>query len=297
MYNINEETFEELRKLDSARKNKFNDTLESLLSSDEHFKSLYIEKRKNIGLYLRTGNPQYNTNINNIIKELANYAKSKGYDIQSTTYTPICSECEDLGTKKDGSLCNCFYTLRKNLTLKRYPMLNVPNLDRIDTSIYDSKNLINNKKIIKLMDYFLNDNKYSLIVLYGKPGVGKSYLAYSAGNTYASNNIVSVIPAIDTTSLFKFDFKTNRIYGEEELYFPDLLIIDDLGSEHYFDNINDTGLLQLLEIRKNNKTIITSNLNPAQIEARYHQRIYSRLTSSSCLIIEMSSDKDLRSKK
>ncbi|MCR4662151.1 MAG: ATP-binding protein [Clostridia bacterium] len=297
MLDFNNKTLNELKRIDDNNRLAFNLTRDKLLETDEKFNSLYCEKNRNISLFLKTGDEKYNEKIQSIIKDIEDYCAFKHYENTTSSYVPKCNKCNDLGIKEaDGKYCECFYKMRKQLILDTFPMLNVTPLSKVDTSIYEKSDEANNKKIIKVLNLLLTTDKYSVITIFGKPGIGKSYLAYASGNEYLNYGTVSVVPAIDTTSLFKFDFKTNRISGEDDLYEPDLLIIDDLGSEHYFDNINDTGLLQLLEIRQNKKTIITTNLNAKQLEARYHQRVMSRLTSKSNILINMPGEKDLRRK-
>ena len=77
---------------------------------------------------------------------------------------------------------------------------------------------------------------------------------------------------------------------------PDLLIIDDLGTEPLFKNVTREYLGVVITERNLHKkrTIITSNLTPNDLLDRYGERIYSRIFSKiNSLQIALTGD-DLR---
>ena len=60
---------------------------------------------------------------------------------------------------------------------------------------------------------------------------------------------------------------------------PDCLIIDDLGTEPMLKNVTKEYLYLILSERSRDDkmTIITTNLTPNELLARYNERIFSRL--------------------
>ena len=64
-----------------------------------------------------------------------------------------------------------------------------------------------------------------------------------------------------------------------------LLLIDDLGTEPLMNNVTVTQLFNLLNERQlaGRHTVISTNLNPRELQERYTERIASRLLDeSSC---------------
>jgi len=133
------------------------------------------------------------------------------------------------------------------------------------------------------------------LVFIGGAGTGKTYAAQVVGNKLLDRGFsVLYITAFSLIQKFK-DF----IFSHESidwLLSCDLLIIDDLGTEPRLKNISDEYLLNVINERLTRELpfIITTNLAPDDILARYDQRLTSRILSKqSSVVIEMKG-KDLR---
>ena len=101
--------------------------------------------------------------------------------------------------------------------------------------------------------------------------MGHSVLYFSAAPLFS---------LLQTTS---FDFKKSDELGAllDDLFNTDLLIIDDLGTEH----VTNTSIPQLFTIinermNRNRSTLITTNLSLDDIKSTYSERVSSRLAST-----------------
>lgn len=118
-------------------------------------------------------------------------------------------------------------------------------------------------------------------VLSGPAGTGKSHLSMAVLKECLQNEDVTVLfmSFSEVLDLMK-DYFSNKssIYSPE--YFKrlmnevDLLVIDDIGAEKVTDYSQDV-LTKVLDGRTS--TIITTNLNSDELQAKYHGRIYSRI--------------------
>lgn len=132
------------------------------------------------------------------------------------------------------------------------------------------------------------------IVFYGQSGLGKTYLldcmvrrllergfsamkvtAFRLGTIMRQKHIAETSP----------DAAKYQTCAE-----VDLLAIDDLGTEPMLENVTVEYLYALLAERMaaGKPIIITSNLNLAQLEARYTERVMSRLTGSGNVLVKLS---------
>ncbi len=124
------------------------------------------------------------------------------------------------------------------------------------------------------------------LLLYGPPGLGKTFLSACIARTVSENGFSVVY---DTAVNVFAQFETQKFGRDEEesreardgtrRYLGcDLLILDDLGSEMTTTFIQ-SALYQLVNTRltSGKHTIISSNLTPDDIYRRYSPQIASRL--------------------
>jgi DNA replication protein DnaC len=134
-----------------------------------------------------------------------------------------------------------------------------------------------------LKDYAkgFSNSTYENYLLIGGTGLGKTHLSTAVAKEVIDRGFdVCYVTAVGMLG----DFEDKRFgHGESEdntdrYYTADLLIIDDLGTEMVnqftlscvYDVINS-------RINKRKCTIISTNLNKNEIEAKYNERIASRL--------------------
>lgn len=113
------------------------------------------------------------------------------------------------------------------------------------------------------------------ILLYGTPGVGKTYFSFAIANELYKNNVsVLAISSINLLNMIQDSYRNNGTMGEVEIINTirdaSLLILDDLGAENKGRNSDWTvkTLNNIIEARNNSNKplIITTNLAPKQLE-------------------------------
>ena len=141
------------------------------------------------------------------------------------------------------------------------------------------------------------------IVLSGKVGVGKTHLLQCAVKKAIDEGILSYYTTAFNLNQDMLKYHCAPLHEKESIiqkYLDaDLLCIDDLGTESIYKNVTIEYLYLILNERqqKNKNTIITTNLNPAQIQDTYDDRIFSRLISKKDSILVEINSEDLRLKK
>jgi len=135
------------------------------------------------------------------------------------------------------------------------------------------------------------------LVFVGAAGTGKTYAARVVGGKLLARGFsVMYITAFGLIQRFKdyiFDHEKSAL---DHLLSCDLLIIDDLGTEPKIKNISEEYLLNVINERMSNEKpfIITTNLSPDDILARYDQRLTSRILSKQTSVVIEMKGKDLR---
>lgn len=218
----------------------------------------------------------------------------KGYlDIQYE-----CNLCKDRGFLPNGKKCNC---LKQAIINESYKMSNLSRLlekqnqctydDSIFSEEIDPNADISPRQNMQLIlsdcDEFIydfdKDNDTNLL-FYGDTGLGKTFMSsYIAKALLDKGYLViyqTAFKMFEIIEEYKFRNSDNHLSREdyENLFECDLLIIDDLGTE-LTNTFTISELFIILNTRLLNgkKTIISTNLNPAQLGELYTQRIFSRI--------------------
>lgn len=126
---------------------------------------------------------------------------------------------------------------------------------------------------------FPNVKKRSL-VLTGPSGLGKTYML----NCVAARLLDRGFPVMRVTAYKMLDAMRRYHRGQDEdglemMMQAEVLIIDDLGTEPMLENITVEYLFTLLNERRVNRlpTLVATNLTPRELQARYTERIFSRM--------------------
>lgn len=215
-----------------------------------------------------------------------------------------CPICQDSGIS-NGKYCKCLIDAYKQILRNKSGINELPVFTFEDNKIanIDCKQ---SKPLNKLYDSMLKyceefpNNKFKNILLCGKVGVGKSCLLSSTLNKLLDNGVnAQYLTAFHLNSLF-LKYHTTNIKEREHIFSnllkAEVLIIDDLGIEPIIKNVTIEYLTVLLTERINKHTIIATNLSSNEIQDKYGDRVFSRLTNKDTTKLLYLDGDDLRHK-
>lgn len=266
---------------------------------DPSFKKLYssymdkmISDAKN-GINDQEGLNALKKNCDSRLKEL-------GIGSIETTY--FCEKCQDKGII-NGKYCDCLIDEVNKILKKESGFFNLESFDDANFDLFENKEFI--KKLYDLAKKWCHSNfdKY-LVFLSGQTGVGKTHLIKCMANELI--NLHKVVLLTSSFAMHQDFIKSYSSRDPEEkqniltkYLEAEVLFIDDLGTELRQPNITVNYLYQVLNERKLNRlpTIITTNLDIADINDYYDERIASRIADKSSSICLYINGEDLRLKK
>ncbi|NLG89036.1 MAG: ATP-binding protein [Clostridiaceae bacterium] len=253
---------------------------------------------------------EFENKINALIENKKNLLKDNGYPEDYLDIEYSCKDCNDTGFLKDSDgkpgviPCHCY---RQLLVERFYDISNLnsdgqtgfeffneqfyPDVVAPDTyGIEESPRSRAIKIKSKCLDFINNFERADCRNLFftGSTGVGKTFLSKCiAIEILKQGHTVLYLPApamFDIIYRCKYRFNDEEIPDDSYRFIldTDLLIIDDLGTESP-SAAKYTELLTLLNYRsaKNTKTpcktIISTNMNPKDIQKTYSERIASRI--------------------
>ncbi len=202
-----------------------------------------------------------------------------------------CEKCRDSGYV-DGEICEC---MKLRLRLAGYESSGIAKL--MDEQTFESFRLDyyrTNQRSYENMSYVLrtmreyadsfNPDRSGNLLLLGGTGLGKTHLSTALAKTLIDNGYDVVYSgAIGMIADFEQHRFGNSAGGEsgydlDRYYDCDLLIIDDLGAE-----VSNQFTVSTIYNVLNNRislglpTVISTNLNQTELNARYWDRITSRI--------------------
>ncbi len=212
----------------------------------------------------------------------------KGYPEDYSDIRYECDKCADSGYS-DGKMCEC---MKRALVLAGYESSGLGGLIRSQS--FDNFSLDYYKVgggNADMMQMFVtalrgfaegfSADTYRNYLLMGGTGLGKTHLSTAVAKTVIDRGFdVLYVTAVGMLG----DFEDKRFGNGEgtkstdRYYGADLLIIDDLGTE-VVNQFTLSCLYDVINSRINNRkcTFINTNLNKKEIEAKYSERITSRL--------------------
>lgn len=232
-------------------------------------------------------------------------------DYLQPVYT--CPDCKDTGYI-DGQRCHCFTQQALNLIYMQSNIKDIIAIENFEHFSFDYYSEIEVNPATGLTsletaqaahricrDFVKDfDNSFSNLYFYGDTGTGKTFLS----NCVAKELLDSGHTVIYFTAFQLFDILSKGIFDKDNkamdmhqhIFDCDLLIIDDLGTE-LANSFTISQLFLCLNERiiRKKSTIISTNLNMAQIADIYSERVLSRI-SSHYTIIKLFGD-DIRMQK
>ncbi len=197
-----------------------------------------------------------------------------------------CAMCADSGYV-DGRMCSC---MRRALVMAGYEssglggLIDRQSFDNFSLDYYgDGKNRQMMSRVLAALRGFaegFDKSNFKNYLLLGGTGLGKTHLSTSVAKVVIDRGFdVLYVSAVGMLR----DFEEKRFGGgegakTERYYEADLLIIDDLGTE-IVNQFTLSCLYDVINSRINSKkcTFINTNLSQNEIEAKYSERITSRL--------------------
>jgi DNA replication protein len=219
-----------------------------------------------------------------------------GYPSDYLNEKPVCADCGDTGHVGVG-ICHCLKLLLRELSAKELSAgVQIKTFAGFDLSFYpdraiDDTGVIPRVRMAEILEYCkryaesFSQSSPSLLFA-GRTGLGKTHLSLAiAVGVVEQGFSVLYTPTqklLDRLEAEKFSNKpdSKERYAEtlQAALECDLLVLDDLGAE-FATQFTQSTLYNIVNSRlmDGRPTIATTNLEPKEIEARYSQRMLSRL--------------------
>ena len=223
---------------------------------------------------------------------IAELLKANGYPEDYLEVHYRCNECNDTGFT-DRGMCDCMKRLISRIASEELNRsANLPDADFAHFSLdYYRGIVIDGIDCYSLMQKNLNfcteyartfsEGSDSLLML-GKTGVGKTHLSMSIakevinkGYNVIYGSVINILRSIEKEHFGRGEEGSDTL---ESVCSCDLLIFDDLGSEHHTPFYEST-LYNIINTRINTgkPMIINTNLSKEELVSTYNERIISRI--------------------
>lgn len=228
----------------------------------------------------------------NVQKQMCELLLKNGYKPNHIDLHYTCEKCRDTGIYNN-KRCECFMELVRRFEcddINSSSPMQLSSFDTFDINLYpETVRTENGRTVRDIMSGILHSCKmyaqnfhipYESIVMKGKTGLGKTHLSLAIANDVIKNGY-SVIYGSAPELLRKIErehFSGSDADTLSLLQEADLLILDDLGAE-FESKFYVSALYNIINSRTNSRKpmIINTNLELAEIQQRYGDRIASRI--------------------
>lgn len=202
-----------------------------------------------------------------------------------------CEKCQDTGFLVDTrTKCSCFIEAQTRLLFEQsgiYDLITTQNFDTLSFEFFNETEAASYSNAINVSKNFTKNfnSDYQNLVFYGNVGTGKTFLSCCIAKELMENGFSVTYYSAD--KLFK-NLVDLRFGDTKDEYFSfiddisqcDLLIIDDLGTEAITERVK-ADLFSCLNNRDllSKATLISTNLTLDELNRRYSERIFSRVSS------------------
>ncbi len=232
--------------------------------------------------------------------------KENGYPENYLEIPYTCKICNDSGFK-GGYVCECRKELLKELAKKELASVSPSDKCRFDNfsleyyplPVDSALGVSPQKRMSEVLEYCKCyaedfDSESESLYMYGATGLGKTHLSLSIANVVAEKGYRVIYDSAQNilTSLEKEKFSySGSNERENEILDCDLLIIDDLGSE-FSTQFTVSAIYNIVNTRINRSkpVIISTNLSETELEAKYTQRITSRIIGNYVSLLFLGKD-------
>ncbi len=251
----------------------------------------YLHSRLGIKEGERSGSPALvRPELEKIAERKKELLRSHGYPEDYLLVAPECPLCGDTGFI-DGRKCRCFKLKEIEILYSHshlQELVKEQNFDVLSEAYYEGEDLrrfrIAASACRRMAAEF--DEVFRNLYLYGTVGTGKSFLSICIARELleSGHSVIyfSAAALFDKLSMYSFDPKAREELRSftADLYGCDLLIIDDLGTELTNQFISAQLFTCLNERHMSRKsTVISTNLSLKEMQTRYSDRVFSRITN------------------
>lgn len=206
----------------------------------------------------------------------------------------VCSKCRDTGFI-EGEKCSCFKQYEISYlydSSNLHQILEQNNFSLLSRHFYTTQESLEQfDKAVNGCHTFIDGfgKEYRNLIFYGTTGTGKSFLS----GCVAKELLDRGIPIFYSSAVQLFQSLLNASYSNDRsdltrlydtLFTSELLIIDDLGSEHVTDYIR-AQLFQIVNERalRQKPFLVSTNLDLEKLRETYSERVFSRLVDNSMI--------------
>lgn len=220
-----------------------------------------------------------------------------------------CPRCHDTGFIAPSERCACFKQRLLELlygeatleagSLNTFSQFRPEIFPDQPAQASQRRSMLRLKEIMENYAEAFPENPLPNIILTGETGTGKTFML----SCVAARVLERGYTVLALTSSRLMELLKKSMFSEqtelERIYSADLLLIDELGMEPMLNNVTIESLFSVINerIRRRKAILITTNLTPGDIKARYTERIASRLLDKRGAQVYRLSGIDLRTKK